>query len=163
MKEIKLKSGHTLIIRSVQKDDASNMLHYLKVIGGESDNLLFGPEGVPMTLEQEEKFLESSSNNATFPMFVGLVDQNIVSVINASGSTRERVAHLAEIGISVLKAYWHQGIGRHMMTYLIDHVKKIGTVNTLHLRVRTDNINAISLYQSMGFEIIGTFHHHTRI
>lgn len=163
MKAYTLLNGETLIIRSVQKTDASNMLEYLKTVGGESDNLLFGPEGVPMTLDQEEAFLDAQSNNHIHPVFIGLIDQKIVSVIHLSGSTRKRVAHLAEMGISVIKSYWNQGIGHRMMTHLFDYIKEVGIIFTLHLRVRTDNIFAIKLYQKMGFSIVGILHHHTRI
>lgn len=33
------------------KEDAKNMLEYLKQVGGESDNLTFGKEGLPFTPE----------------------------------------------------------------------------------------------------------------
>lgn len=163
MKQVRLKDGQMLLIRSVQKEDAPNMLEYLKMVGGETDNLLFGSEGVPMTQEQEEKFLDTMSTNNFHPMFIGLIDGIIVSAINLSGSTRQRIAHLAELGLSVKKAYWNTGIGYRMTSYLFEHIKEVGIIHTIHLKVRTDNIHAIKLYQKMGFSMVGTLHHHTKI
>lgn len=35
------------VIVRAQAEDAAALLEYLKIIGGETDNLSFGPEGVP--------------------------------------------------------------------------------------------------------------------
>ena len=40
------------IVRA-QPEDAAALLDYLKIIGGETDNLSFGPEGVPLDVEEE--------------------------------------------------------------------------------------------------------------
>ena len=42
-----------LEIRKVTASDAKNILEYCKVIGGESDNLTFGAEGVEPLTEKE--------------------------------------------------------------------------------------------------------------
>ena len=47
-----------MIYRKPKKEDAANMLQYLKRIGGESDNLTFGSEGLPFTIKQEEEYLD---------------------------------------------------------------------------------------------------------
>lgn len=44
------------IVRA-QADDAAALLEYLKIIGGETDNLSFGPEGVPLDAENERSYL----------------------------------------------------------------------------------------------------------
>ena len=41
------------VIVRAQAEDAAALLEYLKIIGGETDNLSFGPEGVPLSVEQE--------------------------------------------------------------------------------------------------------------
>ena len=45
------------IIEKAQPSDAAELLEYLKIIGSESDNLTFGPEGVSFTLDAEKSFL----------------------------------------------------------------------------------------------------------
>ena len=56
------------VIERAKPEDAEQFLAYLKQIGGESDNLSFGPEGLPFTVEQEEAFLKSmlTDKNAIF-------------------------------------------------------------------------------------------------
>ena len=44
--------------RRARPSDAAALLEYLKRVGGESDNLTFGAEGVPFSVEQEENFIK---------------------------------------------------------------------------------------------------------
>ena len=37
-------------IERARPEDAAALLDYLKIIGGETDNLSFGPEGVPLSV-----------------------------------------------------------------------------------------------------------------
>ena len=53
--------------------------------------------------------------------------------------------------IGVDPAYQGQGIGRRMMTELLDHASG----GTVFLEVRTDNEAAIALYESLGFVNVG--------
>lgn len=53
--------------------------------------------------------------------------------------------------IGVDPAYQGQGIGKRMLTDLLDHAAG----GTVYLEVRTDNVPAISLYQSFGFVSVG--------
>ncbi len=54
--------------------------------------------------------------------------------------------------IGVDPAYQGRGIGRRMMTALLDLVGADGVV---FLEVRTDNEPAIALYRSLGFDLVG--------
>mgnify|MGYP003179124511 CR=1 FL=1 len=44
------------IVRA-QAEDAAALLDYLKIVGGETDNLSFGAEGVPLDVEAEKAYL----------------------------------------------------------------------------------------------------------
>jgi len=54
--------------------------------------------------------------------------------------------------IGVDPAYQGKGIGRRMMTELLDEV---GPASVVYLEVRTDNGPAIALYTSLGFDNVG--------
>ena len=53
--------------------------------------------------------------------------------------------------VGVDPAYHGQGIGKRMLTDLLDHAEG----GTVFLEVRTDNVPAISLYESFGFVNVG--------
>lgn len=38
-----------LIIRKARKEDSKALIDYTKIVGGESDNLTFGKEGIPLS------------------------------------------------------------------------------------------------------------------
>ena len=52
-----------LIIRELTTDDAEQLIAYTKQIGGESDNLTFGADGVPVTAEKERGILQSMTDD----------------------------------------------------------------------------------------------------
>jgi len=59
-----------------------------------------------------------------------------------------------ELSIGLFKEYRNRGIGKKMMMNLIDDVR--GKVDKICLSVRDYNAPAISLYETLGFEIYGT-------
>jgi ribosomal protein S18 acetylase RimI-like enzyme len=58
-----------------------------------------------------------------------------------------------ELSIGIFKGYRNRGIGKKMMIKLIDDVR--GKVDKICLSVRDYNTPAISLYETLGFEIYG--------
>jgi len=152
-----LKNGKHLTIRKAKKEDAQELLDYAKKIGGESDNLTFGAEGLPYTVEQEEKVLENWNKSTSSAMLVGIIDGKIVTCSAISSPAKERLAHQSSIAISVLKEFWGLGVGTHMMNALIDFAKNSNKIEILSLGVKADNAGAIALYKKCGFQEIGRY------
>lgn len=143
-----------LVYRRAQRSDAAALLDYLKVIGGESDNLTFGPEGFPATVEQEESFLAGMQEDSL--MLIALDDGQIVGSASVSRLGRARFAHRWSLAVSVRKSHWGMGIGSGLMTRLIAYAKTQGA-EVIELEVRSDNSRAKRLYQKFGFETFGTY------
>lgn len=154
-KNIKFKNGMDLLIRNAEESDAEQMITYLNIIGGESDNLLFGRNGFRLNLEQEREYLKNVKEDPNSLMLLAFLDGKIVSVAHISGSPRARIAHNAEVSISVKKEYWHMGIGRAQMEELIAFAKSKGTIRNVTLGVRAENVHAIELYEKCGFTKVG--------
>jgi len=150
-----IKNGKRLTIRKAKKEDAQEILNYTKKVGSESDNLLFGAEGLPYTVEQEEKILDNMYHSTSSTLLVGVIDGSIVCVGNVSSPPRERIAHQGNVALSVLKEFWGIGVGTRLMTELINFAKNSGKIEVLHLGVKADNASAIALYKKLGFEEIG--------
>ena len=53
---------NNIIIVEATKDDAEGIIEYCKIIGGETDNLSYGSEGIHQNLESEQKILEEFKN-----------------------------------------------------------------------------------------------------
>ena len=148
------------VITRVTPDDAAELLEHLKIAGGETDNLTFGAEGLPVTVEQERQHLATQPD--CFPMFAARVNGRIVGNIGLHGSTRERMRHRLSFGLSVEKAYWGKGVGSALLRTLIDFARENGFA-VISLEVRSDNARAIALYEKFGFEKIGHFRDFFRV
>lgn len=144
-----------LIIEKAKPSDAAEMLAYLKQIGGETDNLTFGSEGLPFTVEQEEDYIRSLEDSNSCVMFVARLDGKIVGDASFTSPTRERIRHRGELGISVVKSAWGLGIGSKLMEAVIDFARNTAQVEIIFLEVRSDNARAIRLYEKFGFEKTG--------
>ena len=145
-----------MIIRSIEVKDAEKILEYTKIVGNESNNILFGSEGIGLNVDQEVKVLESIINHPKQIMIVAIANDEIVGLANLSGQTRERIAHQARLAISVRKDYWGKGISSQLMSSLINFAKEI-QIEVITLEVFSNNIRGIKLYEKFGFEHIGEF------
>ena len=146
-----------IIIEKAKAADAEAILNFTKICGAETDNLSFGENGIPVSVEQEASFIGSIENSDTDIFFVARDGGEIVGTGNYSTFPKKRMAHRGEFGISVRKAYWNQGVGTMLMEHILDFAKNTAKADIVSLEVRSDNEAAIHLYQKFGFEKIGTF------
>ena len=144
----------TIEIREARAQDAEALLAYVKRIGGESDNLTFDGNGFPITVEQEQHFLENVHSDPGSIHLIALKDGKIIADGSLSGFPR-RMSHRAGLGISVVRDEWNHGIGSMLMERLIGFAKESG-IELINLEVRADNDRAIHLYEKYGFRSIGT-------
>lgn len=146
-----------ILIEKAKPSDAAELLEYLKIIGSESDNLTFGAEGLPLTVEEEQDFLASQLISASAVTLVAKKDGKIVGNARFTGAARERTRHRGDIGISVMKNEWGQGIGSMLLETLIDFARNTAHVELITLEVKNDNVRAIALYEKFGFQKMGCF------
>lgn len=142
------------IIERASSADASDLLEYLKRIGGESDNLSFGAEGLPFTAEAEAAYLAGIENSKDSVMLLAKQDGRIIGCASLSRLPR-RMKHRGEFSVSVLKEYWNRGVGRKLTERIIDFARE-NDFSVIDLQVRSDNAAAIHLYEKLGFVKIGT-------
>ena len=152
-----------VVVRSPKKTDAQALLSYLKQVGSESDNLTFGEEGHPNSLATEEEFLEVLQTSQTQLMRIAILNQEIIASASLGRSIRPRLRHTVELGISVLKAYWNQGIATLLLKEILKDVQIWEDVEQVVLHVRKDNLNAIKLYEKFGFQTTGSFPNQIKI
>lgn len=71
--------------------------------------------------------------------------------LHASGNAVRR-RHVMNVGIAVAADAQGRGVGRALMTALIDYADRWAQVLRLELTVFADNQRAIGLYESLGFK-----------
>lgn len=143
-------------------DDAAHIVDFLNKVGGETDFLTFGLNDFPISVAQEkETILECQEKNICL-MLIAKIDDEIVSQLFLDRSSKSRLAHIGDIGISVSQKHWGKSIGKHMMLTAIDWAKS-NNITKLQLQVRADNDRAVQLYQKLGFSIEGKITRATRV
>lgn len=149
--------GHARVIREARIDDAAALLAYLRQVGGESDGLTFDAKGLPFTVEQERQYLDMrmcSANNITL---LALEGDRIIGSLGVDTPSFERFSHRGEMGISVLKECWGQGVGSALLEAMLSWIRDFPTgLRKIDLTVREDNRRAIALYRKFGFRQEGT-------
>ena len=143
-----------VMINKASSTDAAEILQYLKLIGGETDNLSFGAEGLPFSIEAEEKYLKEIANSCDDVMFVAKVDDKIIGTASLNRLPR-RMKHRGEVSVSVLREYWNNGVGKKLLLKIVDFAKE-NYFEIIDLQVRSDNHPAIHLYEKFGFKKMGT-------
>lgn len=143
-----------IIIRETLPEDAEKVIEYLKRIGEETDNLTFGKEGLPITVEQEQEYLAQAHDSGSSVHYSAWKNGEMIGDASLSGFPR-RMRHRAELGIAVVRAEWNQGIGSMLLRKLIAYARQ-NEIEMLDLEVRSDNAAAIHIYEKFGFQRIGT-------
>ena len=135
-------------------EDAAELLACLKQMGAETDNLTFGAEGLPVSVEDEMAYIRQMEDSCDQIMLVAKDNGKIVGNAALSRLPR-RMQHRGDFCISVLKSYWNKGIGSLLLSEIIRYAND-NSFEVLDLQVRSDNSPAIHLYEKFGFVKIGT-------
>ena len=146
-----LRGGQKLEIRAAVPEDAARVLVYTEQVSGESSFLTFGPGEFDMTVEQEADFFRACQRSPNRTYILGFINNELVATANVGASSRPRLRHRGEIGMSVSRAFWGLGIGAAMLDLLVEWAQENVMLTKLDLFVRTDNARGIPLYRSRGF------------
>lgn len=142
------------IVRA-RREDAAVLLEYLRIIGGETENLSFGPEGVPLSVEAEAAYLGMQAGSADNVQYLAKVDGEIIGTASLNRKPG-RMSHRGEFGISLRKDWWGCGAASALTERILAFARDNGFAQ-LNLEVRGDNARAIRLYERFGFRRLCTF------
>lgn len=151
-----------IIYQEAKPDDAKAIIEYLNKVAGETNNLTFGLNECEINEVQEQQLIKEIKEDINSVMIVAKDGNKVVGIGSLSGNQKKRLRHRSEIGVSVLKEYWHQGIGSNLMAVLIGYAVD-GGLEIIELAVLCENVNAIELYEKYGFEIIGKYEGYMKI
>ena len=149
------------VIERARAEDAAALLDYLKIVGGETDNLSFGAEGVPLSLEAEKDYLRSQCESMDQVQYLATVDGEIIGTASLNRKLR-RMSHRGVFGMSLKKAWWGCGAASALTEAILAFAKENG-FEQLNLEVRSSNARAIHLYEKYGFRKLCTFPHFFKI
>ena len=149
------KNRTSYTLRSPELADAEKMIAYLKTTAEETEYGLSYPEELNFTIKDEEDFITHYASDKGSIMISAFDGDRLVG--NASLSCvmdRKKTLHRATFGIAILKSDWGQGLGKKILSELIDFAKQAG-YEALELEVASSNTSAINLYKDLGFAVYG--------
>src|SRR5690554_5778063 len=126
-KSITLKNGKECILRSLDIEDAEQLLEYLKKVSKETDFLIRNPEEVTMTIEYERDFIKSIRDNPKNVMVSAFIDNTLVGNAQISCvAERAKFMHRANFGMAIIKEVWNIGLGNVLSSEILEYAKLIG-------------------------------------
>lgn len=153
--QFKSKSGAHVTIRSATKPDAAAILDLSSRVIGEEVYQLTSSSEFKMTIETEEKWIDSHLQKPNHIILVAEMNSKIVGMLDFSNGHRLRIAHTGEFGMSVDKNFRDQGLGSLLLKVLIEWSTQNNTIEKIGLNVHSNNERAIATYKKMGFEVEG--------
>ena len=155
MKNMFLKDGTEVVIREASKEDASLMISFYNVVGGETNFLSFGENEFKKNLADYEKSLETTKTEVNSIILLAEIDNKIVGIASVNSSPKARYRHVGEFGIVITKQFCGLGLGRKIMDFLVKWANENGITKKLSLVTNESNYTAIELYNKIGFVVEG--------
>jgi L-phenylalanine/L-methionine N-acetyltransferase len=132
-------------IRPVRQEDAE-AVHQLRLLPSSIDNTMAIPSE---RLTRTRSRIEGSGPDDH--VFVAVLDGQVVGMAGLHVGTGKG-RHSADLGIMVHDRFQGQGIGRELMDMLLHMADNFLGLARVELQVYPDNLRAIKLYESCGFE-----------
>ena len=138
--------NNTKIRFATSKDIAEVISINFKTLPEHYSNSFF----MELLLDSPETFVVAENNNKIIGYIMCRIEYGF-SVLKKMSLARK--GHV--VSFAVLEEYRGKGIGKKLVEQSIEGMK-IRKCNESYLEVRTDNIPAIKLYESLGFDRIAT-------
>lgn len=144
-----------ITIRKALVSDAQALIAFCNIVGGESNFLTYGLNNFPVSLEEEKKFLSTTIDSEKNLSLVAISKNKIIGLLNFRNIPKERLSHVGEFGISILKEFWGNGIAKRMIKEMENWVIQNNTIKKINLQVHENNEKAIELYKKCGYSYEG--------
>lgn len=148
------KKWREITFRFILESDVSLLLDYINTLS--SEDTFIRLSGEQYTLVQEQKFVDDwlvqiNANNKI--ALVALHGERVVSFATVDRLER-RSKHVGDLAVSVAKDYREEGIGKEMLTTLLELSPRMG-LQMIELTAYSPNEIAIGLYAKLGFKEVG--------
>jgi RimJ/RimL family protein N-acetyltransferase len=154
-KKINLKDGRCCLLKAAGAGEARGTLNLTKAAALTSEYLILLPFEITETAWKMRGRIKRAMLVPTSLELVAEAAGEIIGYVTASTSPRQRLAHSLDFGIIISKDWRNNGLGRHMLTYMIEWARTVRQLERIELHVHSENKAAIALYSSLGFELEG--------
>lgn len=147
------KKNRTIAIRSLSVSEAEALLVFKKRVSEETDFLLSSPEIYKnRTAAQEEAWIEKLNSNPRSFLMILDFEGTMIGMLDFHAFADRKRMHRGFLGISILKDWQGQGLGKKLMNSFFELIAKELSIEFVELSVMSTNTKALNLYQSLGFQ-----------
>ena len=139
----------TVTIRPADPSDADAIWAIFREVVGAGETYPFAPD----TSREEALRLRFDVPRASY---VAEVDAEVVGTYYLKDNQPSLGAHVYNAGYMVRSTAQRAGVGRSMCEHSLMEAKRLGYLAMQYNLVVTSNAGAVALWQSMGFDIVGT-------
>lgn len=151
------KDGRSHVMRTAMPADANLVLDFVRLLLRESHRFLNnGPTTFDSVSEDfEAAFLQRYVDHASNFMAIVMSEERVIANLTFTAQNLPCESHCGQLGMGVLQEFQGQGVGKELLLHALNEAQRVGVWN-VQLQVRTGNARAIGLYESVGFERVGT-------
>lgn len=110
----------------------------------------------PDTTEQQGRAIWLGSNEVSRVVYVAESADEVVATAYLKPNQPGLGDHIANAGWMVKETFRGRGLGRAFATYVLEEARRLGYLGMQFNAVVATNEAAIALWESMGFEVVGT-------
>jgi RimJ/RimL family protein N-acetyltransferase len=156
-KEIKLKGGIKVTLRTALIKDSSQIVKLMKDVIREGPFTLAEPDEYKSTARSEASKIKRFNNAEGKIYLVAESGNEIAGFITFDNWDTRRTAHTGLFSVFIRKKWRGKGIGRILVSGMLDWAKENPLIRKISLYVFSTNKNAIALYKKLGFRQEGKF------
>lgn len=145
-----------ITLREATPQDASAILALIETLNEETSFVLINSQAINMSVATMAGEIEAISELKNQLLLLATTEDSVVGLATVTTDTDPAIAHIGEIGLSLLKDYWGLGLGTTMLKELILWSRTSTDLIRLDIKVQSHNERAIALYNKVGFSYEGT-------
>ena len=139
-------------IRPAGLADADALCTFKRQVFGETEFLLQGLEDVDDRVDIEADLIGRFHHQSNSVLVLAVRrDGQVIGLCSIVGGHLWRTRHVGTMSIGVLRAWWHRGVGKRLMTQTIRWADENPLLEKLALQVHSTNTAARALYTRLGF------------
>jgi RimJ/RimL family protein N-acetyltransferase len=142
-------------IRKAGTDDANNIVEYLNIILKDRMASIADRDEMALDFWSEREHLRRIESNPLAIAVIAEVGKEIIGFLTCEGGRRRKIAHVADIGMSVRQDWRNRGVGAALLEFAESWARNTGKIKKITLNVFENNLAAIILYEKNGFILEG--------
>jgi RimJ/RimL family protein N-acetyltransferase len=156
--EVTLRDGRHVVVRPADIRDLESLMRNANLVGAEQVYIMLDQLD---DLDDERRWL-SSFDGVRSVLIVADAGGEVVGSADCDGGSFAKDRHVGRIGIAIREGYREVGLGRILMTRVLDWMAMRG-FEKAELAVFASNTRALRLYESLGFLREGVRKNHVKI